>query len=103
MHIGSIDLSTDHRGSGQTKALATVTVVNSLNNQIANATVYGHWSGLTADADSGITDANGQITLESDWVKKPTGTFTFTVDNVTKNLWVYDASANSETSDSITV
>jgi subtilisin len=103
MHIGSIDMSTYHRGSGQTKALAAVTVVNSLNNPIANATVYGHWSGLTADADSGITDVNGQITLESDWVKKANGTFTFTVDNVTKDGWIYTASANNETSDSIMV
>ena len=103
MHIGSINLSIDERGSGQTKALATVTVVNFLNNQIANATVYGHWSGLAADADSGVTDANGQITLESDWVKKANGTSTFTVDNVTKDGWVYTALANNETSDSITV
>ncbi|RLG26751.1 subtilisin [Methanosarcinales archaeon] len=103
MHIGSIDLSTDNRGSGQVKALSTVTVVNFLNNQIANATVYGHWSGLATDVDSGITDATGQVTLESDWVKKANGTFTFTVDNVTKNRWVYNVSANNEISDSIMV
>ncbi|RLI74405.1 hypothetical protein DRO97_05945 [Archaeoglobales archaeon] len=54
---------------------------------------------------SGITDANGQVSLESDQVKNPpTGTtFTFVVDNVVKEGWTYDSSLNVETSDSITV
>ena len=104
MHIGSIDMSTDNKGNAWTKALATITIVNSLNNPIANATIYGHWSGLVNKSESGITDSSGQAVFESgDWLHKPTGTFTFTVDNVTKNLWVYDISANSETNDSITV
>jgi subtilisin len=104
MHIGSIDMSTDNKGNAWTKGVATVTIVNSLNNPIANAAVYGHWSGLANESESGITDSSGKVVFESDeWLHKPDGTFTFTVDNVTKNLWVYNASANSETSDSITV
>lgn len=103
MHIGSIDISINNKGNAWTKGVATVTIANSLNNPIANAAVYGHWSGLASESESGITDSSGKIVFESNWLHKPTGTFTFTVDNVTKTLWVYNASANSETSDSITV
>ena len=41
--------------------------------------------------------------LESDRVKDPPSgmTFTFTVDNVSKVGWTYDANANVESSDSI--
>jgi len=67
--------------------------------------VSGHWSGATTDTDSGVTDTNGQVSLKSDKVRNPAGgtTFTFTVDDVTKDGWTYDESANEETSDSISI
>ena len=67
--------------------------------------MYGSWSGATSDTDSGVTDATGKVTLESDEVKNPPSgtTFTFTVDDVVKSGWTYDPSNNTETSDSITV
>lgn len=52
-----------------------------------------------------MTGANGQITLESDKVKRPTSgaTFTFVIDNVTKDGWTYDSTANGDfDSDGIT-
>ena len=102
MYISNITMSIQFKGV-HTRATATVTVVNANNDPLEGATVYGHWSGLTSDTDSGVTDANGQTTLVSDWVKKvETGTFTFTVDNVTKEGWTYDPLANNETTDSIT-
>ena len=108
MHVGSIDMSTAVRTAGRNtfvKAIATVTIVDDNGVPIEGATVYGHWENATTDSDSGITDANGQVSLESDQVKNPpTGTtFTFVVDNVVKEGWTYDSSLNVETSDSITV
>ena len=72
---------------------------------IYNIIKCGHWEDATTDSDSGITDFNGQVSLESDKVKKaPSGTkFTFVVDDIVKEGWTYDPSANVETSDSITV
>ena len=74
-------------------------------NPVEGATVEGHWSDATSDVDSGITDSQGQATLESDEVKNaPSGTtFTFSVDSVSKSGWAYDSGANVETSDSISV
>ena len=65
---------------------------------VENATVVGHWSGLTSDSDNGITGANGTVSLNSDRINA-TGTFTFTVDNVTG--CDYNPILNNETSASI--
>ncbi|MHC4693152.1 MAG: S8 family serine peptidase, partial [Planctomycetota bacterium] len=79
------------------------TVVDAGGVPVEGATVSGHWSGLTSDSDSGITLADGTVSLSSNKLKNPSGTFTFTVDNITKSGWTYDSGANVETSDSITV
>ncbi len=104
MHVASIDMSLKTRGVF-TNAIATVTVVDADNVPVEVATVYGHWENATSDSDSGPTDGNGQVTLQSDTVKKaPSGTmFTFVVDDITKDGWIYDPNANVENSDSITV
>jgi serine protease len=109
LHVGVISMELSRRSAGRkntfTKALATVTIVDADSTPVEGATVYGHWSGATQDADSGVTDASGQTTLASDEVKNARRgtTFMFTVDNVTKDGWTYDPSANSETSNSINV
>ena len=103
-------MSTGSRSAGPKNtfvwAVATVTIVNNSDIPVDGAMVSGHWSAATSDSDSGVTDGNGLVSLESDSVKNPqTGetTFTFTVDNVALSGWTYDADANIETSDSITV
>ncbi len=70
---------------------------------VRGAKVSGHWEGATNGGDKGLTDAEGKITLRSDSLNSPTGgeIFTFVVDDVTETSWVYDSSANNETSDSI--
>jgi len=112
-HIHSIDMSLVTRPSGKkniyTHAAALVTIVDAAGAAVEGATVEGtvegYWTNATDDADSGITNASGQVTLESDEVKNaPDGTtFTFTVDDVVLAGWTYDPGANVETSDSITV
>jgi serine protease len=106
MHIANIDMNLVSRWRGWSYyATATVTIVDASNDTVEGATVDGHWEDATIDSDSGITDINGQVTLQSDsrW-KPPSGTaFTFVVDTVEKTDWTYDPTANVETSDSITV
>lgn len=104
MHVVSIDMALKTAGIN-TSALATVTIIDSNNSPVEGATVYGHWSVATNDSDSGVTDVNGQVTLESDKVKRAGSgtTFTFTVDDVVLTDWTYVPSANVETEDSITI
>ncbi|RLG40104.1 MAG: subtilisin [Thermoproteota archaeon] len=106
MHVESIDMETEtiYRGPNPwTRAIATVTIFDDSGLPVDGATVYGHWSGLVSGDVSGLTDANGQVVFESSLVKNAEGTFTFTVDDVVKEGYSYDPSANKETSDSITV
>ena len=108
MHVADItmDLATVQRGPNPwTYAIATVTILDEGDLPVEGATVSGHWSEATSDSDSGVTGADGKVSLESDKVKDaPSGTtFAFTVDNVVLSGWTYDSSANTETSDSITV
>jgi serine protease len=106
MHVESIQMDTNTRAAGKNvfvNAIATVIIYDSAGNPLEGATVNGHWSGATLDIDSLITDANGLATIESDNVKNPNGsiTFTFTVDDLVKDGWIYDDSI-SETSSSVT-
>ena len=106
MHVDSIEMSLKTRGPFLVNAITTVTIVDVNNTPVEGVTVSGHWSGATTDTDSGVTDASGKVSLESDKVKNPESgitTFTFTVDGVTKDGWTYDSGANVEESDNIIV
>jgi len=104
IHIEDISMSLKYAGPN-VSALATVTVYDADSQPIAGATVYGVWSGLTSDSDSGITDVSGRVTVESGKVRNPGSgsAYTFTVTDVVLNGYVYDQAANAETSDSILV
>ena len=97
MHVSDIYMSLKKAGIN-VNAIATVTIVDSSNEPVEGATVYGHWSDATSDSDSGITDSSGTVSLKSDKVRNSeSGTiFTFTVDDVVKVGWGYDE-ANSVT------
>jgi len=106
-HVHSINMSLGTKTAGKnsfTYGIAQVTIVDAAGAAVEGASVEGHWSDVTSDVDSGITDANGQVTLESDEVKNALDgtTFTFNVDGVVLDEWTYDHEANVETSDSIT-
>jgi len=105
IHVASIDMSTEiiKLNGWYTYATALVTIVDADGNAVENANVSGDWSVTTTDSDSGGTDANGQVSFDSDNVKNAAGTFTFTVTDVTLVGWTYNESANAESSDSISV
>jgi len=90
MHVEiiGVSLETQYRGKNIfVNAVALVTIVDDSNSSVEGATVSGTWSGATSDSDSGVTDASGQVSLQSDKVKNPPDgtTFTFTVDDVIKD------------------
>ncbi len=81
--------------------IALMTVVDATGMPVEGATVSGHWSDLTDDMDSGLTNADGQVSFKSDKLRNTPGTFTFNVDDVVLSGWTYD-SGTSVTSGSIT-
>ncbi|MCZ2845542.1 MAG: S8 family serine peptidase [Candidatus Bathyarchaeota archaeon] len=108
MHVFSIDMSFNEATAGPNKfytAVATVTIVDASDIPVEGATVSSSWSGATDDTDSGVTNADGKVILQSNKLKNPSSgtTFAFTIENVSKDGWTYDPGANEETSDSISI
>jgi hypothetical protein len=101
MYVSDIIMSIKKRGAN-VNAKAKIIVKDNSGTPVEGAIVYGSWSGLTGDSDSSVTDVNSIVLLESDRVKKASGIFTFTVDNITKDGWSYDYTSNIETTNSIT-
>jgi PKD repeat protein len=101
MHIGSIAMALVPGNSG-TSARATVRIVNASGLPVQGATVTGSWTGLAKSTSTATTDVNGNAVLTSRSSRKK-GTFTITITGVTRLGSTYNASANLETTKSITV
>jgi PKD repeat protein len=80
---------------------ATVTIWDTNNAPVADATVSITWSGVVSGSASGVTAADGTVTFTSDKLKS-TGPFIITVDNVTHAVFPYNPTLNNETTDSAT-
>ena len=79
-------------------SIAVVTIWNTDNAPVADATVYITWSGVVSGSASGVTAADGAVSFVSAKVKS-TGPFIITVDNVTHASLPYNPALNVETSD----
>ena len=105
MHVEDITITTDVRDLRRwffARATVTVTIVDASGTPVEGATVYGSWSNLYNADVSGVTNADGKVSFTTGWARSH-GIFTFSVNNVVKTDWIYDQSANKETSDSETV
>jgi PKD repeat protein len=83
------------------KSNATITIRDTNNAPVANATVYITWSGVVSGSDSGVTASDGTVTFVSSRVKSR-GPFIITVTNVTHAVLPYNPALNIETTDSAT-
>lgn len=99
IHVSNIVMSVGTSGNSRNFGQAVVTIVDPNNLPVNGATVFGTFSGDSAGAVSGVTNASGQVTLTSP-IKKNGANWTFCVTNVTKAGWTYNAAANVETCDS---
>lgn len=100
LSVADLDLSTAVRkawGTAFTKALAAVTIQDSGGAPVEGATVAGHWSGAASGSAVAVTDASGTAVCESDAVTDANGgDFVFIIDDVVKEGWRYDRSANGD-------
>ncbi len=102
MFVDSLNISLVNRTAGRntfTRAVATITVAEDNNTPVAGAIVEGHWEGITDDAVSAITDAEGQISFKSGSVKNLPGgaAFTFVIDRIAKDGgWIYTSASNGD-------
>ena len=104
LFVQRIDLSLRAKGKNGIKkqAFGSVTILDGQGAPVSSATVQTRWSGLTNDVDVVTTGRNGVAkNIPSDQVNIVSGTFTLTVEDVSKNGVTYDPSLNVETSDSV--
>ena len=83
------------------ESTAVVTIWDTDNTPVADATVYITWSGVVSGSASDTTAADGTVSFKSDKVKN-NGPFTITVTNVTHASLPYNPALNNETTDSAT-
>jgi hypothetical protein len=98
MHISNIAVVVSNGNGNRNYGQAMVTVVDANGQPVSGATVSGTFTGDSANAPNGITNASGQVTLSSP-VNKNGSTWTFCVTGITKSGWTYNSSANLETCD----
>jgi hypothetical protein len=80
-----------------------VTVEDTAHNRVEGATVFGAWSGDYGGHASGVTGPDGTVTFVSGKVRQSSAEFTFTVTDVVKSGFIYDADLNVVSGASITV
>jgi PKD repeat protein len=104
-HVGSITLVGKYKSTGAPSgrgyyAEATIVAHDQFHAALSGVTVNVTWSGCVSGTGSGVTDAGGQVVLNSP-VNPTGGTFTCTVTGLTKSGYPYQSADNHETSDSI--
>jgi serine protease len=91
LKIYVLDFTLSGKAAGPNKsATAVVTIGDSNGNVVSDATVTGTWSGDYDAPVSGLTAADGTVVFQTPKVRIAGATFTFTVDNVTKDGAGYD-------------
>jgi hypothetical protein len=74
----------------------SITVHDTSENPVANATVDGSWSAGANGGASCETGSNGQCSVTKRNIKGNVASVTFTVDNVTHASYTYDPGANHD-------
>ena len=86
---------------GKNAARADVFVVDYSNQPVGAVTVHGSWSGLTSNTGTVTTDASGKATAVSNFLKKPSGNFIFTIDDLAIDGYRYIPAFNIVSSGTI--
>jgi hypothetical protein len=96
MHIGDLDRLSVNTSSNRWRATVTVKVVNGANQPVSGAKVTGAWSNGETGNGSCTTATNGTCKIVKNNIRRAVTSVRFTVNNVTKSGWTYNAALNSD-------
>jgi len=97
LHIGDLDGSSVYTTFGlRWQATVNALVLDSNNNPVSGATVSGTWSNGTSGSGSCTTASNGRCNIVKTNIQRNRTSVTFTVNNITKSGFTYNAGANSD-------
>ncbi len=96
MHVGDLDASTSTGRGGKWNATVTITVHDSGEALVADATVNGSWSNGTSGSGSCVTNASGQCSVTRNNIRRNANSVTFTVTSVTHASLAYAPGDNHD-------
>jgi hypothetical protein len=94
-HVGDLDRSAARSGT-KWNATVTITIHNTNESLVANATVSGKWTNGATGKASCVTNASGVCQVAKTGLAAKTGSATFTVTNVTHATLTYKSSTNHD-------
>jgi beta-glucanase (GH16 family) len=97
LYVSSITTGTAAAGSGSKFGTATIALRDDVGNPVPNATVTGTFSGTFSETKSGVTGANGSVTLTTTAKAKGTLVVNFCVTQITHGSLPYNSTANTIT------
>lgn len=95
MFVGDLDGTAVSAGKNW-RAEVTITVIDQDGNPVEGAGVSGDWTGGSSGNSTGITGANGQLTVTSNNIRKKIDSTSWTVINITHGTLSYDPSLNTD-------
>jgi hypothetical protein len=96
MHVGDLDASTSTGRGGKWNASVTITVHDSSEAPVANATVSGSWSAGATGSGSCVTNTSGQCDITRNNIRRNSPAATFTVTSLSHTTLTYAAGANHD-------
>jgi hypothetical protein len=96
MHVGDLDGSKLYTATNRWRAIVTIKVVNGSNQPVSGATVSGVWSNGATGSGSCTTNTSGTCSINKNNIRRATLSVRYTVNNVTKSGWTYNAALNSD-------
>lgn len=96
MHVGDLDASTSTGRGGKWNATVTITVHDSGEALVADATVNGSWSNGTSGSGSCVTNGSGQCSVTRNNIRRNANSVTFTVTSVTHASLAYAPGDNHD-------
>jgi PKD repeat protein len=79
------------------RGVDTILITDQNNQPVSGVTVTVTYSGPNNGQVSGVTNANGTVTLYTKWRRNPSGTWCYEVLEVAKDGYIYNSSANTVT------
>jgi hypothetical protein len=95
-HISDLDGSKLYTATNRWRAIVTIKVVNGSNQPVSGATVSGVWSNGATGSGSCTTNTSGTCSINKNNIRRATLSVRYTVNNVTKSGWTYNAALNSD-------
>ena len=94
LHVQAQSVTREQLNKRSWQGVDTILITDQNNQPVAGVTVTANYSGPNSGQVSGVTGADGTVTLYTDRDRKPKNSWCFEVTDVVKAGYSYNASAN---------